>query len=222
MDGRDEPRSTLAALFAAHDDRCLVKNRERLHRPGDPLSHVYRVEAGWIGRFRSGREGSEAFTGIYMVGDVIGLDAVRNGEIRDEICALSHGTLLRLPFAEVRAMVEGGGPVALEIAQLLAADSDLLREALFAVGTQSSRERLELFLDQTWRRLLAARLIEPDAKRFDLPLTQAQLGAITGITPVHVNRVLRTLRDDGPFSVRGGTVHITEAARLRQVARLSA
>ena len=222
MNGTEGARPTLAALFAARDDRRLVKNRERLHRPGDPLSHVYLVERGWIGRFRSGRDGGEAFTGIHMIGDVIGLDAVRDGELRDEICALSHGSLLRLPLSDISATVKGGGPVALEIAQLLAADSDFLREALFAVGTQSSRERLELFLNQTWRRLLAARLVKSDATRFDLPLTQAQLGAVTGITPVHVNRVLRALRDDGPFSVRGGTVHITDIARLRHATRLPA
>lgn len=222
MNQTTEARPTLAALFAARDDRRTVKNRERLHRPGDPLSHVYMVERGWVGRFRSGRDGGEAFTGIHMTGDVIGLDAIRDGVLRDEVCALSHGSLLRLPLADVRATLESGGPVALEVAQLLAIDGDFLREALFAVGTQSSRERLEIFLSQTWRRLLAARLVKPDATRFDLPLTQAQLGAVTGITPVHVNRVLRMLRDDGPFSVRGGTVYITDPARLRQDARLPA
>lgn len=211
----------LTALFKAREDRRQVRHRDRLHRPGDLMASIYLVTEGWFGRFRSGRDGGEAFTAVYMAGDVIGLDGLWDSRLRDEFVALSDGALLRVSVSDARGGIEAGGALALEIAELLAADSGFLREALFAVGTQSSHDRLRIFLTQTYRRLLDAKLIRPDADRFDLPLTQAQLGAVTGMTPVHVNRVLRSLRLDGLVNVRGGEVRITDLGRLRHEARLA-
>lgn len=215
MDTGGMAHPALTALFTGRNDERLVRHRQRLHRAGDSPDYVYLVTRGWFGRFRSGREGAEAVTGIYMLGDIIGLDAVHGEQLPDELVALSDGTVLRLPCQDALTGIERGGALALEAARLLANESCFLREALFAVGTQSSRSRLSMFLIQTYQRLIAAHIVGPDAVRFDLPLTQAQFGAVAGITPVHVNRVLRALRTDGPFSVKGGTVHITDMTRLR-------
>ena len=222
MQKKDVGSPTLTALFADRDDRRTVRNRERLHRPGDLMSYAYLVESGWVARFRSGRDGGEAFTGLYMAGDVFGLDSLLDDRLSDEFGALSRGELLRVPLAEIEEMVARGGAVALEVARLLAGETAFLREALFAVGTQSSRDRLTIFLTQTYGRLVAASMSAPDADQFELPLTQAQLGAVTGVTPVHVNRVLRGLGSEGPFTFRAGTVHITDPARVRREARLTA
>jgi DNA-binding transcriptional regulator LsrR (DeoR family) len=43
---------------------------------------------------------------------------------------------------------------------------------------------------------------------FDLPLTQDHLGEATGLTSVHVNRVLRSLRNDGLVLCRSRRVQI--------------
>lgn len=46
--------------------------------------------------------------------------------------------------------------------------------------------------------------------RFELPLTQIVLGDALGLTPVHVNRVLRKLRLSGVMSFQGGTLVIAD------------
>lgn len=135
--------------------------------------------------------------------------------------ALTDASVLRVPAAEVQAAIAGGGAVATDIARVLAADATFLREALAAIGTQSSRERLGTFLLQTYRRLVAAKLIEPDVDHFDLPLTQVQLGAVTGITSVHMNRVLRALKASGPFEFHAGAVRIRDPDGLRREAQLA-
>ena len=86
------------------------------------------------------------------------------------------------------------------------------------MGRQSSAERLGTFLRQTRRRLIAAGLLGEDETRFELPLTQAQLASVTGMTGVHVNRVLRQLRKAGLVDVRGGTVRIEDPIALERQA----
>ena len=213
------PTGSLHALFAGQDDRREVHRRAHLHRSGDMLHHAYLVASGWFGRFRMGSSGSEAVTAVYLPGDIIGLDALFDQQSRDEVTALSDGAVLRLPLATVRDAVEGGGRAALEAARLLAADSGFLREALFAVGTQSSIERLSTFILQTYDRLVQTGQIPAGADRFALPLTQSHLGAVTGLTSVHVNRVLKQLRVAGLVEIRGGSVRVLNLTGLRSAAQ---
>lgn len=104
------------------------------------------------------------------------------------------------------------------VATLLAAECTFLREALLAVGHQSSSERIATFLLQTYDRLVFTGAISGGADTFDMPLTQTQLAAATGMTPVHINRVLRKLREAGIVDVQQGAARIDDLEALRGTA----
>jgi CRP-like cAMP-binding protein len=55
-------------------------------------------------------------------------------------------------------------------------------------------------------------------KSFHLPLTQVQLGEATGMTSVHVNRIIQQLRRDDLLEFAHGTITIKDEARLRDLA----
>lgn len=213
------PPTSFDALFAAANDRHPVRRRAYLHRAGEPLLHAYLVTAGWFGRFRVNAGGTEAFSAVYIPGDVIGLDAMPSGRLDDEVAALVEASVLRLPLERLTESVDQGGPLTREAVRLLVADTGLLRETLFAVGAQSSTERVASFMLQTHGRMIAAGLIPAGADRFRMPLTQVQLGAVTGLTSVHVNRVLRRLRLDGLLDFQGGIVRVLDLPGLRRAAQ---
>ena len=51
-----------------------------------------------------------------------------------------------------------------------------------------------------------------------LPLTQEDIGDALGLSTVHVNRTLQTLRDDGLVASRGRTYTIRDPGRLQALA----
>jgi len=53
---------------------------------------------------------------------------------------------------------------------------------------------------------------------FKLPLTQTVLGDALGLTPIHVNRVLRHLRLDGVMTLGGGALVIEDITRPAVIA----
>jgi DNA-binding transcriptional regulator LsrR (DeoR family) len=53
---------------------------------------------------------------------------------------------------------------------------------------------------------------------FELPLTQEELGSALGLTSVHVNRVLQSLRAEKLIAFRNRIVRIDDLGRLRAVA----
>jgi CRP-like cAMP-binding protein len=63
------------------------------------------------------------------------------------------------------------------------------------VGRRTARARVAHLLCEFGLRLKAAGLASDAA--FELPLTQDQLADAVGLTPVHVNRTLRSLAADG-------------------------
>ena len=55
-------------------------------------------------------------------------------------------------------------------------------------------------------------------RHFELPFTQTVLGDALGLTPVHINRVLRRLRLDDVMELRQGSLVISDIAKLATVA----
>ena len=75
-----------------------------------------------------------------------------------------------------------------------------------------SRRPLALLLIDLRGRSIVAGLTTEDAMSFDLPLTQVQLSEHLGITPVHVNRILRSFREKNVASFRNGSVTLLDLA----------
>ena len=63
------------------------------------------------------------------------------------------------------------------------------------LGRKDGRERMAHFLCELSLRLPRAGL-QPSL-RYEIPMTQEQLADVLGMTPVHVNRTLRALQDEG-------------------------
>ena len=58
-----------------------------------------------------------------------------------------------------------------------------------------------------------------DRKSYTLPFSQLELADITGMTPVHLNRCLKELRESGTVTFRNGKVEIEDMARLKREAQ---
>jgi DNA-binding Lrp family transcriptional regulator len=53
-------------------------------------------------------------------------------------------------------------------------------------------------------------------------MTQEHIGDATGLTSVHVNRMLRTLREDGVLKGSGRDLRVADWKRLKQIAEFRA
>jgi DNA-binding transcriptional regulator LsrR (DeoR family) len=51
-----------------------------------------------------------------------------------------------------------------------------------------------------------------------MPLTQEQISEALGITPVHANRIIKQLRDDGIVDISRGRVVVLDEAKLAELA----
>lgn len=117
-----------------------------------------------------------------------------------------------------------------EIKKLLFGRADLL-EKLFALWNESKARSDQLALDLGRRRAderiarLILRLADKVAKRttvrtqtFDFPLRQRHIADATGLTPVHVSKVLGELQRAGLIEISSRSLTITNVSELQSVA----
>jgi CRP-like cAMP-binding protein len=74
-------------------------------------------------------------------------------------------------------------------------DASIFREWIANIGRRDARTRLAHLLCEFSLRLEVAGLGQHT--NYEMPMTQDQLGDATGLTPVHVNRTLKSLEAEG-------------------------
>ena len=87
-------------------------------------------------------------------------------------------------------------------------DGSIAREWIANIGRRDARSRIAHLLCE-----LSVRLQETgrgQSRNFRLPMTQEQLGDATGLTSVHVNRTIQSLRRDSLISTDKRSVTIED------------
>lgn len=165
---------------------------------------------GWIMRSRRLDEERTATLATYLPGDVVMLDVWAGAPNGDRVVALNDVEVICRPRAEFEARIDEDPSFARAVMGRMACDARLLREALAAVSRLDARERLLTFLRQTRDRLVEGGSVRPSESRFPFPMTQRQISDVAGITSVHVNRVLSTLKRERVLTITNGMVKIAD------------
>jgi CRP-like cAMP-binding protein len=107
--------------------------------------------------------------------------------------ALTAATVSIIPRDNLSAMFREHPEIAMRFAWFVSRDRSLAYEHLSSVGRRTGRQRVAHLLLELFVR---CRMQWPGhhGEEMHLPLTQEHIGDTTGLTGVHVNRVLRDLR----------------------------
>jgi CRP-like cAMP-binding protein len=94
-------------------------------------------------------------------------------------------------------------------------EGSIFREWIANVGRRDARTRVAHLLCEIAVRLQSAGLMTTN--RFELPMTQEQIGDATGLTSVHVNRTLQALRAEGVITKDKQAIQIEDWKTLSAV-----
>jgi CRP-like cAMP-binding protein len=163
--------------------------------------------------------GEREIVSILMPGAFVDLQNLFLDESDHDIQALTRLTLAEVPIAALRQFIEAcpAAGQALWVDALV--ESSIHREWLLNVGRRNARSRLAHLLCEFSVRLKQS--TPGDAMAYELPMTQEQLGDALGLTPVHVNRVLKSLETDGLIARKKRQVSVIDWAGLRDAAEFN-
>lgn len=133
--------------------------------------------------------------------------------------ALTEVRLSRFKRTEIKAKLAVHPAISSALTQSCIAQSNYADELLTVLGQGSAEERIAyLFLHLTKR--LATRSVIRE-QRYPFPLRQQHIAEITGLTPVHVNRTIKTLRDRGFIELSEGFLQICKSTELERIGSLN-
>jgi CRP-like cAMP-binding protein len=95
-------------------------------------------------------------------------------------------------------------------------EESMLRERIVSLGRRDARGRVAYMLCELLWRHAAIGLTNGD--KFRLPLTQTELGDALGLTPVHVNRILKEFRERGLITIEQRMLHLIDIPGLQDIA----
>ena len=178
---------------------------------------IFRLRGGWACQFRDLANGRRAFTDVYLPGDVIGLNAGVRARPLEEVLTLTAAIIETIPADDGLVELITDRSIALYIAFLLCLSQRRSDRLLVAISSLDARGRLAMMLLDFYKRLRSRKLIS--GSTYNLPLSQVQIGNYLGLTVVHINRVLRSLRSEQIVDLEKHHVTILDLERLVIMAR---
>lgn len=85
------------------------------------------------------------------------------------------------------------------------------------LGRGTAKERIARLIASIMDRI-AARGVQ-DARTIDIPLRQHQIADVTGLTPVHVNKVMGEMRRSGMIEIKGRSLTVQRPAEFDRLAQ---
>lgn len=186
--------------------------RSMLVREGDPVSVSTYLIDGFMCRYKDDREGQRQIVAVHVPGDFVDLHAYPLKRLDHDVATLTTCRIAQIPHARLDDIMaqRPGMSKLLWFSTLL--DAAMHREWIFRLGRLNAVRRLGHFLSEIEAKLRAVGL--SDGHAFVLPMTQADLAEACGITAVHVNRMVRELRERGILVIHDNHVEILDRAAL--------
>jgi len=231
----DAPHETALQLLARkldlhhrlsnEDHRAILELPHRVRRleaqsyilrEGDRPDRCAVLLQGYAFRHKLTGDGSRQILAINIPGEALDFQNVFLEEADHNVQMLSRGVIAEIAREAIEELILSHSEVGRAILITTLVEASIFREWVVNIGQRDSRSRIAHLLCEFAYRLDAQRL-NPD-RVYELPITQEQLADATGLTPVHVNRVLQALQREGLIERDRRMVRFPSWERLQDVA----
>lgn len=206
----------LAALDAIVGPPQPVPARTTLIRRGEHVDRSTFLVEGYACRYMDDRQGHRQLVAIHVPGDFIDLHAYPMKHLDHDIATLGPVRLAHADHRAIDTLVRERPALTRALWYSTLLDAAMHREWIFRLGRLGADGRIAHLMCELNLRLAMVGLARDG--QFSLPITQLDLAEACGVTNVHANRTLRTLRDRGLMTFRSGAVAIHQFKALAALA----
>lgn len=187
-----------------------------LIREGHDAPECYLILDGCVCRHKLASNGGRQIVSFHMAGDIVDLQHLLLTKADHSIQTITNVGYARFPAKRLREMAQARPLIAEALWRDTLIDASIFREWVLNVGRRDAKSRIAHMLCAFAVRRQAAGLGSPE--RFDLPMSQEQIADATGLTSVHVNRMLRALMEDGVIDRNNRDLRVVDWGQMRRVA----
>lgn len=188
-----------------------LHKRRRVFSPGRDIMHegqenqaAYILASGWGCSYKMLSDGTRQIVDFQIPGDFLGLRSILFRTADHSIEPVTRIEASEVLAPELLSAFDETPRLATAVLWAASRDEAMVVEHLVGIGRRGARERTAHFLLELAARLKLVGMATTDG--FACPLSQYMVADALGLTAVHVNRVLRELREAGLVTFQHGQV----------------
>ncbi len=183
--------------------RTFPAGREIVHE-GQRNASAYILAKGWACSYKLLPGGARQIVDFQVPGDFLGLRSVLFRTADHNIEPVTRVEASEVIVADLLRAFSETPRLATAVLWAASRDEAMVVEHLVGLGRRNAPERMAHFLLELGSRLKLVGL--GTSEGYTCPLSQYLLADALGLSAVHVNRVLRQLREEGLLTFRKGKV----------------
>lgn len=183
---------------------------------GTPVPYSFILLDGLMCRHKDLSDGQRQITELHIPGDFPDLHSLTLKRLDHSIMTLTPCRYAIIPHERLERITERMPHLTRLFWFLTNLDAAIHREWEVSLGRRSAMSRIAALFCELRLRFEVVEMT--DGTSYDLDLTQTDLSECVGLTPIHVNRTLKELREQGLVQFRSGRVTIHDWEGLARVA----
>lgn len=183
---------------------------------GDRPHHACLLVSGFAYRHKYAGNGGRQILSIHMKGDLVDLQNSLLGVADHNVQMLTAGEVALMPVEALRDLAFRSPSIGMAMWYETLVEGSIFREWVLNVGRRDARTRIGHLLCELAMRMETAGIGGPTS--YELPITQEQLADAVALTPVHVNRTMMKLEQDGLITRTRRMITIADWKALVKVA----
>lgn len=210
------PPDDLELLAGFHRRRRTFAAGSDVIHEGEVRQCAYILAQGWVCSYKVLPDGRRQIVDFQIPGDFLGLRSLLFRAADHSAEAVTRIEASEVMVTDILDAFTRAPRLATAVLWAASRDEAMVVEHLVNIGRRSAEQRLSHFLLEMDTRLTLVGLSEADGYAF--PLTQYHLADLLGLTAVHVNRVIRLLREKGLVTIQSRRVTFMDRDRLVELA----
>jgi CRP-like cAMP-binding protein len=187
-----------------------------LIREGDPPCSIKVVLDGWVMRYKDLPNGQRQILALMIPGDICDANAFILEHMDHSLGALTRVRYAEIFQDEFEALMANSPKITRALWRSELVTVSIQREWTLNLGQRHAMQKIAHLFCEMFTRLRRMDLTSEDSCEF--PLTQIQIAEATGLTPVHVNRMLQEMRTAGLIELRGRRLFLRDRPGLEKLA----
>ena len=206
----------IAVLEAATSRPRDYGAKQDIIREGDRPGPVFVMLEGWACRYKILPNGTRQIMAFMLPGDACDLHVGILAEMDHSLQAITPAKVAHINGEDMALMMNDHPSIARAMYKAQLIDEGTLRQWIVSMGRRSSVERVTHLMCELYLRSLSA--ADDMTGEVSIPISQVVLADALGMTAVHINRVLRELRECGAMELQRGSLKILDPVKLVQIA----
>ena len=209
VDLNESDKQLLASL---EQTPTAVRKHELLWRAQSRVGELFLLQSGWACTIRYSADGEQQVIELLLPGDIIGLREFTFMRHVTEASMITLGRVQAFPHEDIVDIIEASTPLAIALFATISRQEALLTERMLITLHRCARSQVLHFMLETFHRLGKSQDVE--LASFEFPVSQRLLGKILGMSPVHINRILKGLEQDRVLKKHRGHIEVIDPQQL--------